>query len=106
MQPVAHVHLLAIFRGGFQPKPNVQPLKLSGLERQFRSDPIRNNLGAALRSLRERESGTAKLDEAVVAYREALGRDRAGTAGGAGSRPAILASTLNVIEAITVMPRL
>src|SRR6266404_223433 len=39
MQPVAHVHLLAIIRGGFQPKPNVQPLKLSGSERQFRSDP-------------------------------------------------------------------
>ena len=31
-----------------------------------------NNLGAALRVLGERESGTGKLDEAVAAYREAL----------------------------------
>jgi tetratricopeptide (TPR) repeat protein len=31
-----------------------------------------NNLGAALRQLGERESGTAKLEEAVVAFREAL----------------------------------
>ena len=31
-----------------------------------------NNLGAALQVLGERESGTAKLEEAVVAYREAL----------------------------------
>jgi tetratricopeptide (TPR) repeat protein len=31
-----------------------------------------NNLGSALSSLGERESGTAKLEEAVVAYREAL----------------------------------
>ena len=31
-----------------------------------------NNLGAALRSLGERESGTARLEEAVAAYREAL----------------------------------
>jgi tetratricopeptide (TPR) repeat protein len=31
-----------------------------------------NNLGVALGSLGERESGTAKLEEAVVAYREAL----------------------------------
>ncbi len=31
-----------------------------------------NNLGSALASLGERESGTAKLEEAVAAYREAL----------------------------------
>jgi tetratricopeptide (TPR) repeat protein len=31
-----------------------------------------NNLGNALMRLGERESGTAKLEEAVVAYREAL----------------------------------
>ena len=31
-----------------------------------------NNLGNALRSLGERESGTARLEEAVAAYREAL----------------------------------
>jgi tetratricopeptide (TPR) repeat protein len=31
-----------------------------------------NNLGTALQSLGERESGTARLDEAVTAYREAL----------------------------------
>ena len=31
-----------------------------------------NNLGTALTSLGERESGTARLEEAVVAYREAL----------------------------------
>jgi hypothetical protein len=31
-----------------------------------------SNLGGALRTLGERESGTAKLEEAVVAYREAL----------------------------------
>ena len=31
-----------------------------------------NNLGLALTSLGERESGTARLEEAVVAYREAL----------------------------------
>jgi hypothetical protein len=31
-----------------------------------------NNLGAALWTLGERESGTAKLVEAVAAYREAL----------------------------------
>jgi hypothetical protein len=30
------------------------------------------NLGSALRSLGERESGTARLEEAVAAYREAL----------------------------------
>jgi hypothetical protein len=33
---------------------------------------IQNNLGLALWRLGERESGTAKLEEAVVAYREAL----------------------------------
>ena len=31
-----------------------------------------NNLGIALRTLGERESGTARLEEAVAAYREAL----------------------------------
>ncbi len=31
-----------------------------------------NNLGAALRTLGERESGTARLEEAVNAYRAAL----------------------------------
>jgi len=31
-----------------------------------------NNLGKALSTLGERESGTARLDEAVSAYREAL----------------------------------
>ena len=31
-----------------------------------------NNLGTALRALGERESGTARLNEAVAAYREAL----------------------------------
>jgi tetratricopeptide (TPR) repeat protein len=31
-----------------------------------------NNLGAALRTLGARESGTARLDEAVAAFREAL----------------------------------
>ena len=31
-----------------------------------------NNLGSALWRLGERESGTAKLEEAVAAYREAL----------------------------------
>jgi hypothetical protein len=31
-----------------------------------------NNLGAALQTLGERESGTARLDEAVAAYRAAL----------------------------------
>ena len=31
-----------------------------------------NNLGNALQSLGERESGTARLEEAVAAYREAL----------------------------------
>ena len=31
-----------------------------------------NNLGAALKSLGERESGTKHLEEAVAAYREAL----------------------------------
>jgi tetratricopeptide (TPR) repeat protein len=31
-----------------------------------------NNLGAALRTLGERESGTARLEEAVAAYRAAL----------------------------------
>jgi tetratricopeptide (TPR) repeat protein len=31
-----------------------------------------NNLGAALRALGERESGTARLEEAVAAYRAAL----------------------------------
>ena len=31
-----------------------------------------NNLGSALSTLGERESGTARLDEAVAAYREAL----------------------------------
>ena len=31
-----------------------------------------NNLGNALWTLGERESGTARLDEAVAAYREAL----------------------------------
>jgi len=31
-----------------------------------------NNLGNALSSLGERESGTARLEEAVSAYREAL----------------------------------
>ena len=31
-----------------------------------------NNLGIALRVLGERESGTAKLEEAIAAYREAL----------------------------------
>ena len=30
------------------------------------------NLGVALRTLGERESGTARLEEAVVAYRAAL----------------------------------
>jgi hypothetical protein len=30
------------------------------------------NLGSALRVLSERESGTARLEEAVAAYREAL----------------------------------
>jgi tetratricopeptide (TPR) repeat protein len=33
---------------------------------------IQNNLGNALRALGERESGTARLEEAVSAYREAL----------------------------------
>ncbi len=32
-----------------------------------------NNLGTALQALGERESGTARLEEAVAAYREALG---------------------------------
>ena len=39
-----------------------------------------NNLGNALRTLGERESGTARLEEAVTAYRAALAertRDRA-----------------------------
>ena len=31
-----------------------------------------NNLGNALRALGERESGTARLEDAVTAYREAL----------------------------------
>ncbi len=31
-----------------------------------------NNLGNALRTLGERESGTARLEEAVAAYRAAL----------------------------------
>lgn len=31
-----------------------------------------NNLGTALTSLGQRESGTVRLEEAVVAYREAL----------------------------------
>jgi hypothetical protein len=31
-----------------------------------------NNLGAALTTLGERESGTARLEKAVVAYRDAL----------------------------------
>ena len=31
-----------------------------------------NNLGDALRSLGERESGAARLEEAVTAYRQAL----------------------------------
>ena len=31
-----------------------------------------NNLGVALPTLGERESGTAQLEEAVAAYREAL----------------------------------
>ena len=31
-----------------------------------------NNLGNALRTLGERESGTARLEEAVAAFREAL----------------------------------
>ena len=31
-----------------------------------------NNLGNALKTLGERESGTARLEEAVAAYREAL----------------------------------
>ena len=31
-----------------------------------------NNLGNALRTLGERESGTARLEQAVVAYRKAL----------------------------------
>ena len=31
-----------------------------------------NNLGTALETLGERESGTARLEEAVVAYRQAL----------------------------------
>jgi hypothetical protein len=31
-----------------------------------------NNLGAALQTLGEREDGTARLDEAVAAYRAAL----------------------------------
>ena len=31
-----------------------------------------NNLGSALSTLGERESGTARLEEAVTAYREAL----------------------------------
>ena len=41
-----------------------------------------NNLGIALRVLGERESGTAKLEEAVISYREALKEQnpRAGTA--------------------------
>jgi hypothetical protein len=40
---------------------------------------IQNNLGAALHTLGERESGTARLDEAVAAYHAALwerARDR------------------------------
>ena len=39
-----------------------------------------NNLGAALRALGERESGTTRLEEAVAVYRAALAertRDRA-----------------------------
>ena len=36
-----------------------------------------NNLGTALRTLGERESGTARLEEAVAAYRAALRNARA-----------------------------
>ncbi len=39
-----------------------------------------NNLGAALQALGERESGTAPLDEAMAAYREALKEFRNGGA--------------------------
>lgn len=39
-----------------------------------------NNLGNALRALGERESGTARLGEAVAAYREALKEFRNGSA--------------------------
>jgi hypothetical protein len=34
-----------------------------------------NNLGIALETLGERESGTARLEEAFAAYRAALGMD-------------------------------
>ena len=33
---------------------------------------MQNNLGLALQMLGERESGTARLEEAVAAYRDAL----------------------------------
>ena len=39
-----------------------------------------NNLGTALRTLGGRESGTARLDEAVAAFREALKEFRDGGA--------------------------
>ena len=39
-----------------------------------------NNLGTALSRLGERESGTARLEEAVAAYRAGADRDRRASA--------------------------
>src|SRR5205823_968635 len=44
-------------------------------------------LGNALRALGERESGTARLEEAVAAYRAALGADRCLPIGARGTGP-------------------
>jgi hypothetical protein len=51
-------------------RPSFAPCPLALADRA--GPPPQTNLGNALSRLGERESGTAKLDEAVAAYREAL----------------------------------
>jgi hypothetical protein len=45
---------------------------LGGRNTNSRSSGNQNSLGNALSAVGERESGTAKLEEAVAAFREAL----------------------------------
>jgi tetratricopeptide (TPR) repeat protein len=60
----SNVHLIAVI----EVRRKLLAIAASGEERGL----AQNNLGLALWRLGERESGTAKLEEAVAAYREAL----------------------------------
>jgi hypothetical protein len=54
------------------PKQETLERALAALQREFeRAGDLNGNLGTALSTLGQRESGTARLEEAVAAYRAA-----------------------------------